>query len=140
MRITPIQTTLAATLALAIAGPAAAHHSFAMFDATKTITLDGTVAEIQLTNPHSWLEVVVPTNGVMKHYSLEMNNYVGLRRTGWRPKTVQAGDKVTVVMHPMRDGTAAGQLMTVKTPDGKTWFANGGIGRGPAAGAGAPAG
>ena len=60
-----------------------------MFDATKTVTLDGTVAEVQLTNPHSWREVVVPEAGTMKHYSLEMNNYVGpAARPGGDEKTV----------------------------------------------------
>ena len=139
MRITKTETALAAVLALAVAGPAAAHHSFAMFDATKTVTLDGTVSEIQLTNPHSWIELMVPDGAQMKKYSLEMNNYVGLRRAGWKPKTVQMGDKVKIAMHPMRDGTSAGQVMTVTTADGHVWFGNGGVGGGGNGGARAPA-
>jgi hypothetical protein len=64
-----------------------------------------------------------------------MNNLVGLRRNGWRAKTLQPGDKVKVNMHPMRDGSSAGSLMTVVTADGKTLYGNGGppgADRGPA--------
>jgi hypothetical protein len=124
--------------ALAVAAPASAHHSFAMFDSQKTVVLDGTVTDFQFSNPHSWLEIDVPTidpnHVVIKHWSLEMNNLVGLRRAGWRAKTLQRGDKVKVNMHPMRDGSAAGQLMTVVTADGKTLYGNGGPPGGGAAG------
>jgi hypothetical protein len=116
--------------AMAIAAPAFAHHSFAMFDAQKTMVLDGTVTEFQFTNPHSWLEIDVPTtvNGKteVKHWSLEMNNLVGLRRAGWRPKSLVPGDKIKVTMHPMRDGSSAGQMMSAVTADGKTLYGNGG--------------
>ncbi len=126
--------------AMAIAAPAFAHHSFAMFDAQKTMVLDGTVTEFQFTNPHSWLEIDVPTtvNGKteVKHWSLEMNNLVGLRRAGWRPKSLVPGDKIKVTMHPMRDGSSAGQMMSAVTADGKTLYGNGGppraVGEAPA--------
>jgi hypothetical protein len=116
--------------ALAGAPSAFAHHSFAMFDAQKILKLEGTVTEFQFTNPHSWLEVDVPeVHGgavTLKHWSLEMNNLVGLRRAGWKPKSVQVGDKVSVTMHPMRDGSSAGQLLTVATADGRVLYGNGG--------------
>ncbi len=111
--------------AVAMTVPAYAHHSFAMFDAQKTMTIEGTVSEFQYTNPHSWLEVDVPGETV-KHWSLEMNNVLGLRRGGWRASTLQRGDKVKVTMHPLRDGTSGGQLLTVVTADGKTLYGNGG--------------
>lgn len=124
---------LAAACGLSVAAmtvPAQAHHSFAMFDAQKTLTIDGTVAEFQFTNPHSWLEVDVttetdPTHVAIKHWSLEMNNVLGLRRAGWRAGTLQRGDKVKVTLHPLRDGTSAGQLLTVVTAEGKTLYGNG---------------
>jgi hypothetical protein len=124
---------------LAMTSPAFAHHSFAMFDSQKTMAFDGTVTDFQFTNPHSWLEVDVPiTNNpghvTVQHWSLEMNNLVGLRRAGWKPKSLQKGDKVKVTMHPMRDGSAAGQLLTVVTADGKTLYGNGG----PPGGGGGP--
>ena len=115
-----------AATALAIAAPATAHHSFAMFDRNKTTVLAGVVTEFQFSNPHSWLEIDVPQAGGAKHWSLEMNNLVGLRRNGWRAKSLVPGDKVQVAMHPMRDGSAAGQLMTVTLASGKILYGNGG--------------
>ena len=112
-------------LAAAAAAPAAAHHSFAMFDAKKTVVVDGTVTEFQFTNPHSWLEVDAVENGAAKHWAFEMNNLVGLRRVGWRAKTLKPGDKVKVTMHPMRDGSAAGQLMSVTLPGGQIFDGQG---------------
>jgi hypothetical protein len=112
--------------AAVIAAPASAHHSFAMFDAKKTIVVDGVVTEFQFTNPHSWLEVDAPEGAGVKHWSFEMNNLVGLRRAGWRAKTVKPGDKVKVTMHPMRDGSSAGQLMSVVLPDGTVFNGQGG--------------
>jgi hypothetical protein len=111
---------LAGVAAALLAVPALAHHSFAMFDATRTVELKGTVKEFQWTNPHSWLQVNVPDDkGAMHEWSLEMGSPGGLARTGWRPKTVVPGDKVTVSIHPLKDGTHGGQLLTVVLPDGK---------------------
>jgi hypothetical protein len=132
-----ILSGLALTLAVtAVAAPASAHHSFAMFDRDKTVVIDGTVKEFQFTNPHSWLEIDVPTATGKAHWSLEMNNLVGLRRVGWRAKTLKPGDKVKVTMHPMRDGSASGQLLTVTLPNG-SFFDGQGIR--PATGVSAPA-
>jgi hypothetical protein len=104
---------------LLAAGPAMAHHSFAMFDSAKTLTFGGTVRQFQFTNPHSWLQVeAADGSGGVKEWSLEMNTLVGLRRAGWRPGTLKAGDKVSVVFHPIRDGSSAGQLLTVTLADG----------------------
>jgi hypothetical protein len=105
--------------ALAAGTPALAHHSFAMFDADKTIEITGTVKEFQWTNPHSWLQVMVTDDkGVAQEWSLEMGSPGGLARAGWRPKSVVAGDKVTVSIHPLKDGTHGGQLLKVKLPNG----------------------
>jgi hypothetical protein len=102
------------------AAPALAHHSFAMFDADKTIELKGTVKEFQWTNPHSWLQVMIPDEkGVPHEWSLEMGSPGGLARAGWRPKTVVAGDMVTVSIHPLKDGSHGGQLLKVTLPDGR---------------------
>ena len=112
--------SLAAVAAALFAAPALAHHSFAMFDADKTVELVGTVKEFQWTNPHSWLQVMVTdAKGETKEWSLEMGSPGGLARNGWRPKTVVSGDKVTVSIHPLKDGSAGGQLLKVKLPDGR---------------------
>jgi hypothetical protein len=103
-----------------LVAPALAHHSFAMFDADKTVDITGTVKEFQWTNPHSWLQVnVTDAHGKTVEWSMEMGSPGGLARAGWRPKTVVAGDKVTVSIHPLKDGSPGGQLLKVTLPNGK---------------------
>lgn len=99
----------------AIAGPPAfAHHSFAMFDNTKSIALEGTIKEFQWTNPHSWVRIVV-TDGSSKEteYLIEGGSPNGLARQGWKRSSLKPGDKVVLVMHPLKDGTAGGSLVNV---------------------------
>jgi hypothetical protein len=112
---------------MAMAAPALAHHSFAMFDASKTVTLTGTVKEFEWTNPHSWLRIMVadPATGKELQYALEMGAPQQQARVGWKPDSVKPGDKVTVTMHPLRDGSRGGQFMTALLPSGQT-LGNGG--------------
>jgi hypothetical protein len=103
-----------AAIGLICAAPALAHHSFAMFDADKAITLDGTVKEFQWTNPHSWILMNVGSD----QWAIEMGAPGGLARQGWVPKTLTPGMKVSAVIHPLKDGTHGGQFMAVTLPDG----------------------
>jgi hypothetical protein len=115
--------TLAIAAAVAVSGaaaPAFAHHSFAMFDRTKEMTLVGTVKEFQWTNPHSWIQINVPTNGKVVEWSIEGGSPNGLARKGWKSSTLKAGDKITVVVNPMKDGSNGASLKSVTTSDGKT--------------------
>jgi hypothetical protein len=99
--------------------PAFAHHSFAMFDAEKKVTLEGTVKEFQWTNPHSWILLTVSNaEGKPEQWAIEMGGPGGLARQGWVPKTLTPGMKVKTIIHPLRDGTAGGQFMAVTLPDG----------------------
>ena len=112
--------TLAALCAAAsFAVPAAAHHSFAMFDQQKIMTLDGTVHEFQWTNPHAFLEVDVPDGGKSTRWSLELNSPNNLKRQGWSRDVVKPGDKVTVRMNPLRDGQPGGLFLDLKFANGK---------------------
>jgi len=105
---------------LALGHPAFAHHSGAMFDGRKTVTLTGTVKSFEWTNPHSWLEVMVPTKGGQPvQWSIELNGPESLFRQGFRPDMPKAGDKVTVVAHPLRDGRHGGSVVSVLLPNGK---------------------
>jgi hypothetical protein len=110
------------TTVLLAAGTAAAHHSAAMFDASKEITLTGTVKEFQWTSPHCWIQVLVPDPAHPEappiEWGIEMDNPVGLSRHGWKPGSLKAGDQVVVVAHPLRDGKSGGQVVSV-TKDGK---------------------
>jgi hypothetical protein len=113
--------------AVLIAVPAPAHHSGAMFDSTKTLKFEGTVKEFQWTNPHSWLQLLVPDGkGGQEEWSLELGPLVGLHRAGWKPRTLQPGDKVSVVINPLRDGTHGGKLVTVTLPGGQVLNGQGG--------------
>jgi Family of unknown function (DUF6152) len=116
-----MKTLLAAVSisALSAAAPAFAHHSGAMFDPTKTTTLEGTVKEFQYTNPHSWLEIVViGADGKATEWGFESEGPSTLLRAGIKAKTFMPGEKVTVTCHPMKDGRSAGSLMSVTKADG----------------------
>jgi Family of unknown function (DUF6152) len=111
-----------ATIAVGIfVVPASAHHSFAMFDATKEVTLSGTVKEFEWTNPHSWLRVTVNDQKTGKPvlWALELSSPARLTTMGMHADTVKPGDVVSVTFHPMKDGTRGGQFMAAKLPNGK---------------------
>jgi hypothetical protein len=110
--------------------PGVAHHSFAMFDSTKTTTLIGTVTEFQWTNPHSYIEMDVPNEtGAVKHWSVEMGSPSILQPGGWKHNTLKPGDKVTVILNPLKNGDPGGLLVQASLPDGRKL--GNGPGRGP---------
>ncbi|MDB5459177.1 MAG: hypothetical protein JWO72_918 [Caulobacteraceae bacterium] len=106
-----------AGLAIAVlaAAPAFAHHSFAMFDQEKDVRLEGTVKEFQWTNPHCWVQLIVwdPATAKESEWSLEGLGPNGLGRNGWTKTSLKPGDKVSALIHPLRDGTRGGQMVTV---------------------------
>jgi hypothetical protein len=107
-------------IALMLALPAAAHHSGSMFDDQKSLTLNGTVKAFQWTNPHCFIQMIVPAkDGSTAEWSVEMGAPFEVIRTGFRPKSLQPGDKITVVIHPLRDGSRAGLFVSAVTADGK---------------------
>ena len=112
---------LATIAAVAIAAPAFAHHSFAMFDAEKTLTVKGTVKEFEWTNPHSWLRVTVmdEKSGKPLLWALEMSSPARLTTMGMHADSVKVGDTVSVTFHPMKDGTRGGQFIQATLPGGK---------------------
>jgi hypothetical protein len=111
---------LAGVAAVAVAIPAAAHHSFAMFDALKIVQLEGNVKEFQWTNPHAWILLnVKDEQGQMVMWAIEMNGPTGLARQGWLPKTLTPGMAIKAHIHPLRDGKSGGQFLAVTLPDGK---------------------
>jgi hypothetical protein len=122
-------------LGAAAATPALAHHSFAMFDAQKTITLSGTVKEWRWSNPHSWIEMTVQDeNGKVTEWSIELTSPAMLARRGWKHNTLMPGDKITLSLHPLRTGTTGGQLVSITLPNGQTMDDRGGRERGTPAG------
>jgi hypothetical protein len=109
---------LFAATALAATALVHAHHSGAMFDSQKTVTLQGTVKTFQWSNPHCWIQLLVQRDGVTQEWSVEMAATTELYRSGWRPHTLQSGESVTIVVHPMRDGSAGAQFLSAAGPDG----------------------
>ena len=96
-----------------------AHHSFAAFDMEKTATLSGTVKEFQWLNPHSWIQMIVTDeSGNAVEWSIEMSSPSSLSRQGWKPKTLKPGDKISVIMHPLRDSRPGGSFISGTLADG----------------------
>jgi hypothetical protein len=112
---------LASVLAAAFVAPALAHHSFAMFDADKTVTVKGTVKQLEWTNPHTWLRVMVvnETTGKAEQWGFEMGPPAQQIRRGWTSESLKPGDAVTLDMHPLKDGSRGGQLVNAVLPDGR---------------------
>jgi len=109
-----------AATALAIACAASAHHSFAMFDQSKQVPLTGTIREFQWTNPHAFIHIDVPnTEGASDLWKVELNSPNNLKRQGWKSSELKPGDKVTVVINPLRDGSKGGLFVSATLADGK---------------------
>lgn len=114
---------IAGALALALMAPsvpAQAHHSMAMFDMNKTVTLKGTVRQFQWTNPHCYIQLMVKeASGAEKEWSLEMGAPMYLYAKGWRPTILKPGAAVTIVINPLRNGEPGGVVLTATSADGK---------------------
>lgn len=110
-----------ATLAALLALPSLvlAHHSFAMFDMARSISYQGKVKEVQWTNPHIWVELNVTANGKTTSLSFEGAAIAVVKRVGWLKDTVQAGDSITIVGHPYRDGRPGGSIDHIILADGR---------------------
>lgn len=118
----PIATGLlmAATLATTSL-PIVAHHSTAMFDFTKTVTLEGTIKDFQWTNPHTWTVLTVDGKAAGE-YGLEGMSPNYLAREGWSKRSLKPGDKVKMEVYPLKDGRKGGFMVSVTLPDGKTMY------------------
>ena len=111
---------VAAVAAVAFAVPAFAHHSFAMFDQEKTITLKGTVKEFEWNNPHVWLRIMVMDQATGKplQYAFEMGSVARSTYDGWKRDSVKPGDALTITIHPLKDGSRGGMYLAAELADG----------------------
>lgn len=116
-----VATLLSVPFVALLALPALAHHSFAMFDFKTTLTLEGTVKQFQWTNPHAFVVMLVPgAEGSSTQYSLETLPPSTLMRIGgWKHNSLKPGDRITVQMHPLRDGRNGGALAALTLADGR---------------------
>ncbi len=98
--------------------PTVAHHSAAMFDSQKSLTLQGTIKDFQWINPHCWIQLRVPEQNGTVEWSIEMGSPMQIYRSGWRPSTLHSGQKVTILLHPVRNGSRGGQFISGTAEDG----------------------
>ena len=120
MKKAGLTTALAAALALSASSPAWSHHSHAMFDHDKVVTITGTVGEWVFRNPHVFLYLNVTSDaGETVKYSVEMSNITNMIKVGFSPTTFKSGDKVTVELHPLIDGRPGGNYIVATAGDGK---------------------
>jgi len=107
---------LTALAALTSAGAALAHHSFAMYDGTKVVTLKGAVKNFQWTNPHVivWFMGAPISGGAPQLWTIELTSPGNLTRIGWTRKSLNPGDAVEVQINPLRDGQPGGSFKTAK--------------------------
>jgi hypothetical protein len=110
-----------AAMLMAAALPVAAHHSFsAEFDATKQVTLEGTVVQMEWVNPHSWLTIDVPkADGTVERWHIEGGSPSVLLRLGWNRNSLPAGTKIKVIAFQAKDGALRGSSRDIEFPDGR---------------------
>ena len=114
------RSSILAWATLGLSAAAIAHHSTAQYDYTRTVTVNGVVREFQWSNPHCYIQLLVTEgNGQQQEWSIESGTPSLSTRLGWSKNSLKTGDKVTVVLFPMRDGTRAGTLRTITLHNGE---------------------
>ena len=107
-------------MALLVAGtPAFAHHSYSMFDLTQRRKVDGVVAKLEWTNPHTFVWLYVKGKKGYDLYSFESGSVAMLKRYGWTPNTLVKGEKVTLEYFPLKDGRNGGAFIKAIHADGR---------------------
>jgi hypothetical protein len=123
-----LKTGLLIGLAAALlgVGPALAHHSFAMFDGSKLVTWEGVVKEYKWSNPHTHIVMVVPNNAsdpsLAGTWDIEGASIAIMLRQGWNKNSFHPGDKITIVGHPLKDGSKGGSLFYAYDKDGNKLY------------------
>ena len=98
---------------------AAAHHSAAIFDTHTSLLLSGTVREFQFTNPHCFIQLLVPGANGSVEWSVEMGGPTHLLRHGWTPRLLRPGDAITVRVYPLKDGSRGASFVSATRADGR---------------------
>ena len=114
-------TPLAAAVLTALAIPAAAHHSYSMFDMNKTVVLDASVVRFKWQNPHAFIEAdVAARGGATERWAIEMTSPNNLAQEGWKRSSLKEGDRVRIWVHPLRSGARGGSYAGVRFANGST--------------------
>lgn len=125
-----MKTILPALLALGVlsGGAALAHHSFAPYESTLQIKLSGVVSEFKWVNPHVYIEIDAADEktGEKRHWLIEGASTSILNRAGWKFNMIKPGDRITVIVSPLRNGEPAALLKQITLADGRK-FSNGAV-------------
>lgn len=121
---------LPALLALGVlsGGPVLAHHSFAPYESALQIKLSGVVSEFRWVNPHVYIEIDAADEktGEKRHWLIEGASTSILNRAGWKFNMIKPGDRITVIVSPLRNGEPAALLKQITLADGRK-FSNGAV-------------
>ena len=120
-------STVALVAALTLGAAAVqAHHSFSAFNMDTERTLTGTVKQFDWTNPHTWIWIEVTNEkGVVETWGVEGMSPNFLARRGWTKTTMKVGEKVTITVRPMKDGSNGGMFVRATMADGKSLLQTG---------------
>jgi hypothetical protein len=125
----PRRAVFAAALLMIVAwgGPLIAHHSFSMFEMDKNVSYTGVVVDYKWNNPHVHFTIdIKPAPGVdpatIGRWDVEGGSTNIMTRQGWNRATLKPGDPITLVGHPMRDGSKGISLFYMIRPDGKRMY------------------
>lgn len=128
--VSPVKTLIAA-MSILLVSSAWGHHSYAMFDGSKILTVSGSVAKLEWSNPHVFIWVYVPNPKVPTGHDLYGFSNAStnvLARNGWSPTTLKVGEKVSVHYWPLKDGRTGGQFIKAIHEDGHVTWGRGGPG------------
>jgi uncharacterized protein DUF6152 len=127
MRRALTTTIIAAVGLFMISFPVAAHHGAATFDTGKKLTMEATVTEWTWANPHCFLKFdVTDEGGTVRHWIAETSNPPDMINRGWARNSFKAGDRVTVIIEPVKNGRTVGRVLEVTFPNGKILSTTGG--------------
>jgi hypothetical protein len=112
---------LSAVTLLIVSIPVLPHHGTAAFDTSKTITMKATVTDWYWANPHCFVKFDFKDDkGDIEHWVVETSNPPDMLNRGWGPHSLKAGDEVTVLVYPVKNGRPIGRLVHMVLPNGQT--------------------
>ena len=118
MKIVRLALLIPALVAAAL--PAAAHHSYSMFDMNRKVVLDATVARFKWQNPHAFIDADVVARGRTERWAIEMTSPNNLVQAGWKRTSLNPGDRVKIHVQPLRNGSRGGAYAGIEFADGST--------------------
>ena len=114
-----LPAALLSVATLIAASPATAHHAYNTFDDTRIRTLEGTIETFEWSNPHVVLTVLVKLDGrgEPQEWRIETSAPGILKRFGWQRSSMKAGDRISAVCNPLRNGAPGCRLHSLKMLD-----------------------